>query len=807
MFAFFNRSRRHVAVLAALAMLASVLVAAPAVAADDPAPNFKAAFDACVDAPSSDFTDVPSGHANAGDIDCIAYYGITKGTSDTTYSPLMSVSREHMALFLTRLAGRVGIEMTDTPDDAGFTDIGDLSEKSQLAINQLADLGITSGTSDTTYSPGDSVRRDHMALFIARLMNKMTPLSDGDDGDDNGDWGYTPSDVADNDRDKDIGSPFTDLGTATKTAFDAITQLYELGIASGISDTAYAPSSLITRAAMAEFMAGVMDHSNLRPAGVSIQATPSSVYGTVNDIDVIVSVRDDSFAPVADQPVDHFNSTADNAGLKRGKCDDGNDVVDGDCEWTDDDDFTSANGNLVLDSTIDNGATRAFYAWIGEESGDTFDDTVVYASTSIVSKKEEMALKATSTISKEADVEFGNQADLDTVKSVTITVQLVDAANADTEDTRGPADNAKAVARAGQEIVVEVAQETDGNGDGNGTSGTAGVPVFSSTNVVTLTTDDDGKVTYTVDAPTDEDDTKDTNLGKNLAAADADPNPADLTELGGLEDRIDSITFVYQNDDNDGELAEALVRTTYTIRWSEINSYTAKAKAVTNPYVIKESDGDAKVRATVTFYDQYGNGHRQGNGQKVGIDFGGEMVTVDGSLTPANPRANVNGNGVARRSTTVESTTAGMPIPITYDPNPDEGATRDPVVPDPVVLDITVTLPAADDQQMIQVVTEADIDDNGVREIHTLFADDDEFTTEMVNVEAEQQPAAKLYSYDSGDVFIMGGENITMDKFEELLAERKDEDNVATLNIVRYNTDGESIFTVTQDNDPTNDTG
>ena len=34
----------------------------------------------------------PPGHANAGDIDCIAYYTITKGTSATTYSPLMSVS-------------------------------------------------------------------------------------------------------------------------------------------------------------------------------------------------------------------------------------------------------------------------------------------------------------------------------------------------------------------------------------------------------------------------------------------------------------------------------------------------------------------------------------------------------------------------------------------------------------------------------------------------------------------------------------------------------------------------------------------
>ena len=64
-------------------------------------------FDACAGASASGYTDVPAGHANAGDIDCIAYYGITKGTSATTYSPLMSVSREHMALFLTRLAGLV----------------------------------------------------------------------------------------------------------------------------------------------------------------------------------------------------------------------------------------------------------------------------------------------------------------------------------------------------------------------------------------------------------------------------------------------------------------------------------------------------------------------------------------------------------------------------------------------------------------------------------------------------------------------------------------------------------------------------
>ena len=197
MFAFFNRSRRHVAVLTALAMVASVLVAAPAVAADDPEPSLEATFTACVGiVPSAEFTDVPAAHPNAGDIDCIAYYGITQGTGDGNYSPSMAVTREHMALFLTRLAARVGIEMVSDPGDTGFTDIGDLSAKSQTAIAQIADLEITSGTGDgSTYSPADHVERGHMALFLFRLMNLMTPYG-GADSDD----AHTPSDVDDEEQ-------------------------------------------------------------------------------------------------------------------------------------------------------------------------------------------------------------------------------------------------------------------------------------------------------------------------------------------------------------------------------------------------------------------------------------------------------------------------------------------------------------------------------------------------------------------------------------------------------------------------------
>ena len=239
MFTFLSRFRRQTAVLTALALVASVLVAVPVSAADDdPKADYTATFSACVAGASEDagFTDVPEGHANAGDIDCIAYYGITKGTSASTYSPLMSVTREHMALFLTRLAGLVGIEVASDPADPGFTDTGDLSEESQTAIAQLADLGITKGTSDTTYSPADTVTRGHMALFIARLMNKMDPMAE----DSNNVFGYTPEDVGvvnvidtdDNEIADEPGkakSPFGDLQSSTKETYDAITKPLGVG--------------------------------------------------------------------------------------------------------------------------------------------------------------------------------------------------------------------------------------------------------------------------------------------------------------------------------------------------------------------------------------------------------------------------------------------------------------------------------------------------------------------------------------------------------------------------------------------------
>ena len=245
-------------------MAGGLLVMVTAVVALAQEPSYKPTGDACANAPAAGFEDVPDSHPNAKDIDCIAYHGITKGTSATTYSPAMSVTREHMALFLTRLAAKVGINMSVLPPIPSFSDISGLSAESQKAIAQLADLGITKGTSDTTFSPTDSVRRDHMALFIARLMEQMQDTP----------WGHKPSDVTAG------GAPFVDLGVTTPDSFDAITHLYELGVASGLTATAYAPGALITRASMAEFMARVLDHSIQGTATTTTTSTTSTTTTT-----------------------------------------------------------------------------------------------------------------------------------------------------------------------------------------------------------------------------------------------------------------------------------------------------------------------------------------------------------------------------------------------------------------------------------------------------------------------------------------------------------------------------------------------
>ena len=132
------------------------------------------------DAPivATSFTDVSADDPNADDIARIFGLEITTGTTPTTYSPDAPVIRGHMALFLARLYKQA--TGTDAPTSATpFTDISNRTPEQETAIGQIYRLGVTTGTTTTTYSPGDVVTRRQMASFVARIYRALNAVTSG----------------------------------------------------------------------------------------------------------------------------------------------------------------------------------------------------------------------------------------------------------------------------------------------------------------------------------------------------------------------------------------------------------------------------------------------------------------------------------------------------------------------------------------------------------------------------------------------------------------------------------------------------
>ncbi len=753
MFASLSRFRRLVAVLSALALMASVLAAAPAVAADDPKRTTRLLSVPARVWPRSrrDFEDVPANHTNAGDIDCIAYYGITMGTGDgSTYSPSMSVTREQMALFLTRLADVVGIEMASDPSDAGFTDIGELSADSQTRINQLADLDITVGTGDGTYSPAGSVTRGQMALFIARLMDKMDPFADPNAPTNADPFAYIPKQVkavaddtgtADVDETVKVGSPFTDLDRTTKEAYDAITELWELGVASGISSTAYGPSALMTRASMADFMAGVLDHSNARPAGVTMQVTKTTGFGEVRATRAI-SVRDDSFpfAPVADVSVKVFRAS-ESGGIDddTGKC-----LADDVCDWSDNDEITNDHGNnfeeIVVDTTINGvigGAegnvetSDTWYAWMGSEDNSEFvKGSSGEAMVTLTAKANALGVRVTADIAENAT---NYQVDVGKDRTVVLTAQLVDQAS----DSR-TINDANAVAKEGVTLAIT---RTRGAGNPADRPGPAD-----------MKTDADGKVTFTIMGPEDDGDTN------------------NVTEA-------DTVTFQgdYNGDGNDGAVG------TFIVNWSSAVAAVAKGVAETDAGYTIVDDGKVRIVVTMSYYDQYGNPAAGGDSLGVTVNNPDDS-SDDGQSASGAGKVRVRSNGTARyianlnakagaeitvvitqltRASTIDAATAGPVLAVSHAHKNDDGVSGNR---------------AAGTEN--QVIVDADND--------RFIIDTGAADTDVVGV---------LYSYDSNDTFIIDNNDVDgdIDKFEEAIAT-----NGKTVTVVVYSPDpdGVSIFTV-----------
>ncbi len=115
------------------------------------------------------FPDVSADSRGAEAILRLHAAGVVAGHGDGSYRPAQPVTRGQMAHFLVATHELLAARTTPEPSTSWFEDVT-AGDTFATPINQAADLGLAAGGADGAFRPGANVRRDHMALFLTRLL-------------------------------------------------------------------------------------------------------------------------------------------------------------------------------------------------------------------------------------------------------------------------------------------------------------------------------------------------------------------------------------------------------------------------------------------------------------------------------------------------------------------------------------------------------------------------------------------------------------------------------------------------------------
>ena len=175
------------------------------------------------DCPSSAFTDVD--HSASSwyhfPVDWAVLNGITKGTSETTFSPSANCTRAQVVTFLWRAAGEPAPQTERNP----FRDVKQ-SAYYYNAVLWAVEQGITKGTSETTFSPSATCTRAQVVTFLWRFEGGAKASGRNPFGDvKKSDWFY-----------------------------DAVLWAVSREITKGVSETSFAPGAGCTRAQVVTFL-------------------------------------------------------------------------------------------------------------------------------------------------------------------------------------------------------------------------------------------------------------------------------------------------------------------------------------------------------------------------------------------------------------------------------------------------------------------------------------------------------------------------------------------------------------------------
>lgn len=791
--------RKGLAVLAVLGLIAALLAVNPRQAtadADNPDVDNPAEYSACVGAAVADagFEDI-EGTRGEDAINCLAHYNIAQGRTETMFSPIETISRWQMALFLSRAAGPAGLVLPASPTDQNFTDIGALSEAAQAAANNLAGLGIMPGTSATTFSPNIPVTRGSMAIMLDAFLS-------------NARIGEGGADVTKLSPDDNV---FTDIANAARNQYIAIRRVYELGITKGVTETLYRPTQAVTREQMALFISRTLAHTVARPAGLSIQAAKDTATGSGEDgtdgegIMVIISMRNDEFQALGDVPVDLFTSTdPDTAFMEDGTCDTGTTKQEGSvkCEVDGNDARTDDSGDITS-ITLTVAADTTVWAWTGDE-GDKYDnDETTSAMLDFAFQKGATRLLVSHDLNDDqTKMKFG--------RTVKVTIQVADEDN-------------NPVAK--EDVSLTISQSVT-NADGTRGSSSS-----------TQKTDASGKIelSFTQTDPSTSADNNDATVVLVITDPDATDNIDLRNSEGEAPGEAEMAPEAMQPDtrSNDGMVRLNVAANSNAVRmgltWSDDNAdpekHTLKLSQRTEYTVASEEGRGAQSSVTATVTNEYGE------------PVGGVLVTfesddedgIKGITETRNKSGNTGArNGARRVSYQRDSDTGGIEtIWATTSVVVMKGTCIDTVT-DPAcgeTDDFTLSIANADADGALVHYWPAKADDatstteNDIIVIRSTEENTIVFKTEKgdcldstkanddvdpaVVACTETDDTSSVAVYDDNDHFTVGSQPVTMEDFEKELdakKDRSDDPKYTRIELVNYSDTASDVssFTISE---------
>ena len=116
----------------------------------------------------AEFSDIPNTHWAYKYVASLAKKGVINGINDTTFGGDMLISRQDMAVMISRVSSTFSTE-----GEPVFADSTDIADYAVSAVTSLSSMNIINGYDDDTYRPHNNATRAEAATIISRSMKLL----------------------------------------------------------------------------------------------------------------------------------------------------------------------------------------------------------------------------------------------------------------------------------------------------------------------------------------------------------------------------------------------------------------------------------------------------------------------------------------------------------------------------------------------------------------------------------------------------------------------------------------------------------